>query len=147
MDKTENAEFSFNGCKILIAEDNELNVDIAVSILKDMGASLVDAAPDGQAVIEAFSKAEPYYYDFVLMDIQMPRLDGRSATRCIRALNRPDALTIPIFALTSDSFAEDERLSLEAGMNGHFTKPADFKDIEKKIGKYMNTREGGIKIE
>ena len=77
-----------------------------------------------------------------LMDVQMPEMDGRTAAREIRKLSRPDARTIPIFALSADAFVEDERLSLESGMNGHFAKPVDFAALERSVGAFLKMRGG-----
>ena len=77
----------------------------------------------------------PEYYDFILLDVQMPVMDGRTAARTIRAMNRPDAKTVLMFALSADAFVEDERLSAESGMNGHLTKPIDYDNLWKIIQK------------
>lgn len=128
--------FDYQGMHILMAEDNEVNAEIAVSILEMNGAK-VDTVVDGQQAIEQFEVCPPGTYDFILMDIQMPVMDGRTASRAIRAMNRPDAKTIPIFALSADAFVEDQRLSAESGMNGHFSKPIDFEKMKKEIGKIL----------
>lgn len=139
-DDTENvAEFTYEGCRILLAEDNEVNAEIAVSILENYGAK-VDLAEDGGIAVQKFADAPAGTYDFILMDIQMPVLDGREATRQIRAMARPDAKTIPVFALSADAFVEDQRLSLESGMNGHFSKPIDFEKMRLEIGKIIKRR-------
>lgn len=134
-DRTE--EYSLAGRRILLAEDNEINADITISILQEVEGAVVERVVNGREAVEAFIKHEPGYYDFILMDIQMPLMDGRSATRQIRGMDRVDAKTIPIFALSADAFVEDERLSAEAGMNGHFTKPIDFDNLKKKIGLFF----------
>ena len=128
--------FDYQGMHILMAEDNEVNAEIAVSILEMDGAK-VDTVVDGQQAVEQFESCPPGTYDFILMDIQMPVMDGRTASRAIRAMNRPDAKTIPIFALSADAFVEDQRLSAESGMNGHFSKPIDFEKMKKEIGKIL----------
>lgn len=84
----------------------------------------------------------PEYYDFTLLDVQMPVVDGRTAARTIRAMNRPDAKTVLMFALSADAFVEDERLSAESGMNGHFAKPVDFAALQRSIGKFLRQRRG-----
>ena len=112
-------------CRVLLAEDNAVNAAIAVEILSQRGAA-VDVAENGQVAVDRFCAQSPGYYDIILMDIQMPIMDGRKAARTIRALNRPDAKEIPIYALSADAFVEDERLSRESGMNGHLAKPVDF---------------------
>ena len=112
-------------CRILMAEDNEINAMIAGEILRDRGAE-VDIAEDGQKAVDMFAQHPQGHYDLILMDIQMPVMDGREAARTIRALDRPDALQIPIYALSADAFVEDERRSKESGMNGHLTKPINY---------------------
>lgn len=139
-DADEKMQDSFKGRHILLAEDNEVNAMIAVEILQEMGAE-VDVAENGEVAVERFSAQPADCYDFILMDVQMPVMDGRTATRHIRALNREDAKTIPIFGLSADAFVEDERLSKESGMNSHFSKPVDFKRLQKEIGVFLNKKD------
>lgn len=136
-DAEEKMQDSFKGRHILLAEDNEINAMIAVEILQEMGDE-VDVAENGEVAVERFSAQPAGHYDFILMDVQMPVMDGRTATRHIRALNREDAKTIPIFGLSADAFVEDERLSKESGMNSHFSKPVDFRRLQKEIGVFLN---------
>ena len=136
-DAEEKMQDSFKGRHILLAEDNEINAMIAVEILQEMGAE-VDVAENGEVAVERFSAQPAGHYDFILMDVHMPVMDGRTATRHIRALNREDAKTIPIFGLSADAFVEDERLSKESGMNSHFSKPVDFRRLQKEIGVFLN---------
>lgn len=131
------SENTFRGRKILMAEDNEINAMIACEILENMGAA-VDLAVNGEEAVTCFTSHPEGYYDFILMDVQMPVMGGREATRTIRGLERPDADKIPIFALSADAFVEDERKSIESGMNGHFAKPIDFEQLQKKIGIFLN---------
>ena len=133
-------ENAFQDCRILMAEDNDINAMIAVELLEDMGAK-VDVAQNGQLALEAFQAKPEHYYDFILMDVQMPVLDGRAATRALRALDRSDATEIPIFALSADAFIEDERLSMESGMNGHYSKPIDFIALRRNVGAYLRRKE------
>ena len=133
-------EDAFQGCRILMAEDNDINAMIAVELLEDMGAK-VDVAQNGQLALEAFQAKPEHYYDFILMDVQMPVLDGRAATRALRALDRSDAEEIPIFALSADAFIEDVRLSMESGMNGHYSKPVDFIALRRNVGAYLRRKE------
>lgn len=133
-------EDAFQGCRILMAEDNNINAMIAVELLEGMGAK-VDVAQNGQLALEAFQAKPEHYYDFILMDVQMPVLDGRAATRALRALDRSDATEIPIFALSADAFIEDERLSMESGMNGHYSKPVDFIALRRNVGVYLRRKE------
>lgn len=133
-------EDAFQGCRILMAEDNDINAMIAVELLEDMGAK-VDVAQNGQLALEDFQAKPEHYYDFILMDVQMPVLDGRAATRALRALDRSDATEIPIFALSADAFIEDVRLSMESGMNGHYSKPVDFIALRRNVGAYLRRKE------
>lgn len=126
----------FEGKRILMAEDNEINAMIAVEIIQGMGAE-IEVVGNGKEAVDSFNAHEAGYYDFILMDVQMPVMDGRTAARTIRALDREDAVSIPIFALSADAFVEDERMSLDSGMNGHFAKPLDFKALQRKIGKFL----------
>ena len=120
--------------------DNELNAVIAVEVLKNMGAR-VELATNGQEAVDHFEQNPAGYYDFILMDVQMPVMDGRAAARKIRGLDRADAADIPIFALSADAFIEDERLSRESGMNRHYAKPVDFNDLQRSIGSFLRERE------
>lgn len=134
------ADNAFRGRRILLAEDNEINAMIAVEILGNMGAE-VEVAENGQKAVDSFAAHAAGYYDFILMDVQMPVMDGRTAAKTIRELDRPDAGRIPIFALSADAFVEDERLSLKSGMNGHFAKPVDFVALQKDVGAFLQKRE------
>lgn len=127
-------------CRILLAEDNEINAMIAVEILQEKGAQ-VEVAEDGRQAVEQFTAHPADYYDLILMDIQMPVLDGRAAAREIRKLDRPDAVHIPIFALSADAFVEDVRLSKESGMNEHISKPIDFDHLWTLIQNVVNAKE------
>ena len=132
----------FRGRRILMAEDNGLNAMIAREILSGKGAE-VEIAEDGGQAVDLFASHPEQYYDYILMDIQMPVLDGRKATRKIRAMKRADAKIIPIFGLSADAFVEDERLSIECGMNGHYAKPIDYDILEKNVGRFLREREQG----
>ena len=112
------------GKKLLLVEDNELNREIALEILKEAGF-VVDTAEDGAVAVQKIEQAAPGQYDLILMDIQMPNLDGYEATRQIRALPDAEKANIPIFAMTANAFEEDRQNALEAGMNGHIAKPLD----------------------
>lgn len=132
-------DFIFNGCHILMAEDNEINAEIAVSILENEGAK-VDVAVNGKDAVEKYAASAPGTYNFILMDIQMPVMNGRDAAKQIRSMDRKDAGEISIFALSADAFVEDQRLSAMSGMNGHFTKPIDFEEMRVQIGKILKGR-------
>lgn len=125
-------EDSFEGKRILLAEDNELNAEIAISVLSEIGFT-VDHAVDGQDCIDKLLQADAGYYDLILMDIQMPIMNGYEATRAIRALDDPERSTIPIVAMTANAFEEDKRNALKAGMNGHLPKPIDIDLLVKTL--------------
>ena len=119
-----NVQPDISGMNIIVAEDNELNMEIVKYILEDAGAS-VHPSYNGAQAVEAFSSAPPGTYDVILMDIMMPVMDGCEAARSIRDMTRPDAADIPVIAMTANAFDDDRRKSLEAGMNEHITKPID----------------------
>lgn len=125
------------GRRILLAEDNLLNQEIARELLTGMGAQ-VDTADNGLSCIEKFEQSPAGYYDIILMDIQMPILNGYEATKRIRSMDREDALAIPIFAMTADAFAEDIEAAKKAGMNCHLAKPLDIPVMMRELNKYLN---------
>ncbi len=127
---------NFAGRRILLAEDNDINWEIAQTILSSYGFT-VDRAEDGVECLRMFRESEPGAYDIILMDVRMPRMDGRQSTEAIRVLARPDAATVPILAMTADAFNEDIQKCLDAGMNGHIAKPLDFKVLLRTIRSYM----------
>ncbi|MCQ2409193.1 MAG: response regulator [Clostridia bacterium] len=126
----------FTGRKILLVEDNELNQEIAKEILTEAGFE-VDVASDGDISIEKVRYMTEGQYDIVLMDIQMPRMDGYTATRQIRTLDNPVASTIPIIAMTANAFEEDKRKAFESGMNGFVTKPIDVSKLISVIKEFL----------
>ncbi len=130
------AEVDFARYRILLVEDNELNREIAQEILQLTGMG-VEHAANGKEAVEKFSRSEPHYYDMILMDIQMPVMDGLEATRQIRALSRPDAAKVPIVAMTANAFLEDVKDSLEAGMNAHISKPLDMDQVYNCIKLFL----------
>ena len=121
-----------SGARILLVEDNELNMEIAKMLLEDAGV-VVTVAADGAQAVKAFAENPPDTFDVILMDIQMPGMDGLAATRCIRNHPRPDGATIPIYAMSANAFAEDVMYAKEAGMNGHLAKPLDLPKILSTI--------------
>lgn len=121
--ETDNVE-CFIGKHILLAEDNELNAEIATAILEDLGFK-VECAYDGVMCLDMLKKAPAGYYDLILMDIQMPGMDGYRATRLIREMEDPRINSIPIVAMTANAFAKDQKDAMEAGMNGHLAKPIE----------------------
>ena len=122
----------FKGKRILLAEDNELNAEIARTILEDLGL-LVDHVEDGVECVNALGKSEMGYYDLILMDIQMPNMDGYKATRVIRNMENRLKANIPIYAMTANAFEEDKKKALEVGMDGHLAKPIDVKLLVKNL--------------
>ena len=123
-------------CRILLAEDNDLNAEIATEILEETGAA-VERAEDGEICVKMLEEAEDGYYDIILMDIQMPHLDGYGATRKIRAMEDPAKAGIPIVAMTANAFDEDKRDAFEAGMNSHMAKPIDIKELMRILSEYL----------
>ena len=124
------------GVKLLLAEDNDLNADIAELLLSDAGAE-VTLVRDGKQAVDKFMSEPAGTFDAILMDIMMPVMDGLTATRAIRELERPDAETIPIIAMTANAFAEDAKKCLEAGMNAHLAKPLDIDKVIAAIAKFV----------
>jgi signal transduction histidine kinase/ActR/RegA family two-component response regulator len=118
------AGVSFAGKHVLLCEDHPLNQEIAKALLEEK-QMLVSVSEDGSSGVEMFRSSSPNYYDIVLMDIRMPVMDGLEATRQIRTLDRTDAKTVPIIAMTADAFDDDVQKCLDAGMNGHIAKPID----------------------
>ena len=127
----------FAGRRILLAEDNEMNRMIAEAILTEQGFAL-DVAPNGEQAVAMVSEAPAGTYDVILMDIQMPVMDGYEAARQIRALADPQKAKIPIVAVTANAFEEDRKLALSAGMNGHLAKPYDIPAMLETLGRLLN---------
>ncbi len=134
-------QFSFQGCRLLLVEDNEINREIACEILLDVGAA-VECAENGREALDRFSAADPGYYDLILMDIQMPVMNGCEAARAIRGLSRPDSASTPIIAMSANAFAEDIAASREAGMNEHITKPLDVPKLLQCLHNWLNRPAG-----
>ena len=130
-------EVNIAGLHLLLAEDNELNAEIARTLLEDEGA-ITTIVNDGQQAVDIFSRNKPGTFDAILMDIMMPEMDGLSATKAIRALDREDAGTIPIIAMTANAFDEDEKKCMEAGMNAHLVKPLDIQKMKEAVCRYLN---------
>ena len=127
------------GIKVLLAEDNDLNAELATILLEDLGMTVTRAA-DGQEVVDLFAEHPAGTYDIILMDIMMPKMDGHQAAKEIRAMyaDRPDAEEIPIIALSANAFSEDVQASLDAGMNGHVSKPLNMEEVTKVIERNLN---------
>lgn len=128
------------GVNVLMAEDNDLNAELATVMLEDAGMA-VTRAFDGKEAVELFKNHPQGTYDIILMDIMMPNMDGHQAAKTIRAMGteRPDAGTIPIIALSANAFAEDIKASLDSGMNGHISKPLNMKEVTDTIAKYIKS--------
>lgn len=127
---------SICGVKILLAEDNDLNLEIVTELLKEQGA-IITPARNGEEAVSIFENNAPGTFDVVLMDIMMPVMDGLEACRTIRSLDRPDASTIPVIALTANAFFDDIQKCLDAGMNAHLSKPIDMKKLTQTIGNLL----------
>ena len=139
-EKAENCAGSIKGLNILLVEDNELNMEIAEFIIQSEGA-VVTKAWNGQEAVEIYKKSRAGEFDLILMDIMMPIMDGYEATRTIRSMDRKDASTIPIIAMTANAFTEDKMKSKEAGMNEHISKPIDLKQLIKVITVVVSEKE------
>lgn len=129
-----------NGRLFLVAEDNDLNAEILTELL-DMEGARCELAVNGKEAVEKFSQSEPGYYDMILMDVQMPVMNGYEATRKIRASEHAEAKTIPIVAMTANTFAEDVRNAMNAGMDGHLAKPIDMNAVRELVGRLMKQKE------
>ena len=128
-------KMEFADVKVLMAEDNDLNAEIAMLQLEDAGIQVTRAA-DGKEAVKIFEKNPSGTFDMILMDIMMPKMNGYEATREIRNLSdRPDGRRIPIIAMTANAFAEDVQASLDAGMNGHIAKPINMDEVIKAIAR------------
>lgn len=128
------------GRRILLAEDNLLNQEIARELIEAMGAE-IDVAENGQLCVQRFKQSPPGTYDLILMDVQMPVMNGYEATRAIRSMERSDAADIPILAMTADAFAEDIAEAKRAGMNSHLAKPLDIPAMWRELQRYLKQKE------
>jgi signal transduction histidine kinase/ActR/RegA family two-component response regulator len=127
----------FTGKRLLLVEDIEINRVILKELLSNTHITIVEAA-NGQEALNAFTASEPGFYDLVFMDVQMPVMDGHEATRRIRALDREDAKSVPIIAMTANAYREDIDRALAAGMNSHLAKPIDIEEVMKALGLWLN---------
>jgi CheY-like chemotaxis protein len=125
-------KYDYSGKHILLVEDNELNREIATAILEETGMR-IDCAVDGIEAVNIINEAPEDRYDLILMDIQMPRMDGYTATKEIRTLPNNRKANIPIVAMTANAFEEDKRKAFETGMNGHIVKPVSIEAIAKTL--------------
>lgn len=131
--QTEQEErIDLTGVRVLLVEDNDLNMECARFTLERVGMEV--------KAVDAFAQSDPGQFDLILMDVMMPVLDGLGATRAIRAMDRPDASAVPIFAMTANAFPEDMALSRHAGMNEHLSKPLRENELLKTIRRYVKSR-------
>ena len=122
--------------KILLVDDNEINLEIEAEMLRDAGF-LVETAEDGKIAVEKITQSRPGTYHLILMDIQMPVMDGYQATRAIRQIEDKNLAEIPIIAVSANTFEEDRRKALESGMNAHLSKPLDMGQLSEVMGKFL----------
>ena len=139
-DAPASAPTDFSGRRALLVEDNEINRDIATLILRDLGFE-VESAENGRLALDALAAAEPGHFDVVLMDVQMPVMDGFEATRAIRALDDPVRAAVPIVAVTANVFVEDVQVALDAGMDAHLPKPLDVPMLIDVLGELLDGRD------
>ena len=139
VDMPDLSDVDFKGRRILLAEDNDLNAEIAIEILKDVGL-VVDRANDGLQCVEMMEAAPSGYYDLVLMDIQMPRMNGYEATRIIRQMDDRVKANVTILAMTANAFEEDKREAIKSGMNAHLSKPIEVDKLVKTLKRSLNSR-------
>ena len=131
--------FSLDGITVLLAEDNAANMEIATEILSMSGMKIIQAW-NGLEAVELFKESRPFAIDVILMDMQMPQMDGCEAAKNIRVLTRPDAKTVPIIAVTANAFAEDIAATTAAGMDAHVSKPIDFTVLQQTMEKLISRR-------
>lgn len=136
----EKKEIHFENCRLLVVEDNDLNAEIAQTVL-DMVGIKTERAEDGKQAVDIFQKKESGYFDAILMDIRMPVMDGLEATKCIRTSGKEDSRKIPIIAMTANAFDEDMKKSIDCGMNGHLSKPIDINKLYKVLQETLHVNE------
>lgn len=136
-EEVDEKEISFEGYRILVVEDNELNAEIALTLLEERGFT-VDCVYNGAEAVERIRTTEPGTYDVILMDIMMPVMDGLEATRTIRSMDRQDCRVIPIVAMSANAFDDDLRKSVECGMNGHLSKPVEVDKLYRTLGEILH---------
>ncbi|MDE7428929.1 MAG: response regulator, partial [Lachnospiraceae bacterium] len=137
LDQIEAADYSHK--RILVVEDNDLNREIAMEILSMSGAQ-VETAENGQEAVEMVKASEEGYYDLILMDLQMPIMNGYEATSAIRDMSREDIRNIPIVAMTANAFLEDVQRSKACGMNEHMTKPLDIEQLQQMLTRWLGKK-------
>ena len=134
------ADFDFSGRHILIAEDVELNMEVAVTILSMTGAE-ISCAENGRIALEIYEASPDGFFDCILLDVNMPEMDGYETVRAIRSSRKPDAKTVPVFAMTANAFAEDVAAAVDAGMNGHLAKPIEVEILYETLQEEFKRRE------
>lgn len=139
VDMPDVSDVDFRGRRILLAEDNDLNAEITMEVLKDIDL-IVERAEDGQRCVEMIDAAPAGYYDLILMDIQMPRMNGYETTRIIRQMKDKEKANITILAMTANAFEEDKREAIESGMNAHLSKPIEVEKLIKTLKRSLNSR-------
>ena len=139
VDMPDVSDVDFRGRRILLAEDNDLNAEITMEVLKDIDL-VVERAEDGQRCVEMIDAAPAGHYDLILMDIQMPRMNGYEATRIIRQMKDKEKANITILAMTANAFEEDKREAIESGMNAHLSKPIEVEKLIKTLKRSLNSR-------
>lgn len=132
--------FDFSGRRILIAEDVELNMEVAVKMLKRTGSE-IRCADNGRKALELYLEAPDHFFDCILLDINMPEMDGYETVRAIRGSDKPDASSVPVFAMTANAFAEDVMAVMDAGMNGHIAKPIEMKILYETLQEVFKSHE------
>ena len=138
----EDASF-LNGKRVLLVDDVDINRMIIIEMLHDSGAE-IEEADDGQDALDKFTASAPGYYDLVLMDIQMPNLDGYQTSVAIRSLQRRDSRTVPIVAMTANAFKDDVDKAFRSGMNAHISKPVEYSALLETLSKVMQTNDLSI---
>jgi CheY-like chemotaxis protein len=133
------AHYNFKGKRLLLVEDNEINLEIAQMLLEQMGF-IVETAQNGKIAVDMVRTSRPGHYDAILMDIQMPVMDGYTATKEIRALEDPALSNIPILAMTANAFQEDVKAAIDAGMQVHIAKPIDINILKKELGQILEKK-------
>ena len=132
IESSDEFDIDFKGKRILLAEENELNAEITTTILSEMGFK-VKTVEDGILCVNEMQHQLANTFDLILMDIQIPNMDGYKATDCIRHLSQPEKANIPIITMSANAFEEDKKMAMEAGMNGHISKPIDVNALENQI--------------
>ena len=132
-------EVDYSSKRILVVEDNDLNREIAEEILAMTGVK-VETAENGKAAVDMVAASEEGYYDLILMDLQMPVMNGHDATRALRAMERKDTKTIPIVAMTANAFVEDIQQSKASGMNEHMSKPLDIDQLQRMLSRWLGRK-------